>query len=110
MSTITVAQAARQAKIAARVKIELREEIANGWKPVIRECLDTAKTARLQREYEFLRRHAPTGNECHPQTKRYLELKAQLAKPIMKPEYRLESPDGNVLIVLGKMEFDALSA
>lgn len=43
----------------------------------------------------------PFGNECHPETKRYRELHAQLANPdaFLKAEYRLDVDDQHAYVL-----------
>lgn len=69
---------------------------------------DTAKRARLEREYAVLNRgfNVPWENECHPTTIKVTALKAQLAGSITCIEYRLYAPGDAHWSVIPKMVYD----
>lgn len=71
---------------------------------------DVATRKRLEKEYNYLRMHAPTGNDRHPQTIRYLELKGILAGKIEKRHLLLRHPTTNDVLSITAAECRHLSA
>jgi hypothetical protein len=71
---------------------------------------DTTELNKLERGYDFLRREAPIGNSCHPQTIRLKAVRDAIAANPKKTEYRIVSPNGS-FFVLNKSVYEyAVSA
>jgi hypothetical protein len=94
-------QAKQRAGAAAKVIPLLNE----GWKPVTFEAEDSAERTRLEKQVKSLAGTYPMGNANHPDTIKYRELKARLAQPFTKTEYRMESPDG-ILRPIAKTDYE----
>jgi hypothetical protein len=87
------AQEKRKQNIIEKAKPEIDKRLDEGYKPVIKQIKDKKVLSELQREYDYLKKEAPTGNENHPDTKRLREVEKQLKGDVTKPSYRLEKDD-----------------
>lgn len=116
MPTMTAALEARAAKhldsliradgevMTMRQLVENR--ITQSYVPTIAQVEDTATRMRLQHELDrLIRSGEPSGNPNWPATKRYRELKSQLAQPILKDDYRLQLGDRWTVITKTAYEF-----
>jgi DNA polymerase III sliding clamp (beta) subunit (PCNA family)/ribosomal protein L39E len=96
-------------KALSKRKDFIENEVKKGSTVYVTNEVDSAKTKELQREYDYLRRVAPFGNENHPQTKRLLEIK-QIEKnlgsvKVLEEKYYFKIND-TTLIALNKTEKD----
>ena len=84
--------------------------LVDGYHLLQGEVEDKTELNRLEREYDFLRREAPIGNSCHPQTIRLNAVRDAIAANPKKTEYRIVSPNGS-FFVLNKTVYEfAVSA
>jgi hypothetical protein len=61
---------------------------------------------KLRLHIDFLRRTAPTGNECHPLTKELISERQRLEQGIFKTMYGLQKPNVSWFTEITKTEFD----
>ena len=82
------------------------ERMAGGGTTSVKQVEDDAATRKLDRELGAMRRAGvPTGNQSHPTTIKYNELRAQQKAGIKVPSYRVTGADGTEWIV-SKTEYD----
>ena len=83
--------------------------LADGSKVEAVEVRDEARERKLEREIEQLSGPrgwgVPIGNQSHPTTIKYNNLKKELADGPTCTEYRLHRPDGEYWNVITKTEF-----
>jgi len=82
------------------------ERMAGGGTTSIKQVQDDAAERKLDRELGAMRRAGvPTGNQSHPTTIKYNELRAQQKAGIKVPSYRIHGADGTEWVV-SKTEHD----
>lgn len=82
-----------------RAREFVQRALADGYRLLQKEVEDTTELNKLEREYDFLRREAPIGNCCHPQTIRLTAVRDAIAANPKKTEYRMVSPSGSFFVV-----------
>lgn len=118
MPTLELANKARADKFLASLissdgqvftmKDFIHHQIAQGYMPVIAQVEDKAKRADLERQLNrLIRSGEPSGNPNWPATKKYREIKAELADKIVCNEYRLQNGDRWSVITKTAYEYAA---
>lgn len=107
-SNIDVAKEKRKENIISGSKEKIDNALKEGGKVYVYEKKSESKTKQLEQEYQRLGANAPIGNQNHPETKRFNELrklKQEGKLEVREPQYRIERPDGHIMI-LNKTEYE----